>query len=204
MFKLYLLGGEYLKKRDSKEINQKAFTDAGKDPLILVFPWTREKENKEYRKVMNKYFKDLGAGEVKYVELTDSLKIIKEKMESSDLIYLPGGDSKLLIKRLKKVDSLIKNYNKVIIGNSAGAHALCKKFIGMKGRDGREENEILPGMDLIDFAIVVHYEDKHAKDLVKISDKLNMPIYAIPEQCALVYENKKIELIGKVKLFKKG
>jgi hypothetical protein len=37
MPKYYLLGGENTHKRDAKEINQKAFNDAGISSRVLVF-----------------------------------------------------------------------------------------------------------------------------------------------------------------------
>jgi len=35
---LYFLGGEDIVKRDSREINKKAFIDAGGAPVVLIFP----------------------------------------------------------------------------------------------------------------------------------------------------------------------
>jgi len=39
--KLYFNGGEALKERSSEKINRKIFAEAGKNPVVLIFPWTK-------------------------------------------------------------------------------------------------------------------------------------------------------------------
>jgi hypothetical protein len=39
MTKLYFLGGEDVRKRDSKEINKKAFADTSGASIVLIFPF---------------------------------------------------------------------------------------------------------------------------------------------------------------------
>ncbi len=208
MAKIYFLGGEYIEKRDSEKINRKAFADAGGAPAILVFPWTRQIIDKAdpKRKMMADYFEYLGASKTEFAESADSLQRIMEKINSSNLIYLPGGLTKLLVERLKKakIAALLKRYDKVIIGNSAGAHALCKKYIGMRGQDDREATEIARGLGLVDFAVVVHYDVSYDKELKTLSEKYNMKIYAIPGRSALVYDSKDIKFLGDACLFYKG
>lgn len=218
MVRLYFLGGEDIeKKRDSKSINKRAFTDAGGNPSILIFPWTGKfttaKKNK-YRKSMANYFKQLGASKIIFAELTDSSKKIKNKIKSANLIYLPGGEPKFIIKRFKnrKIDFLLKKYNKIIMGNSAGSLALCKKYVVIKGQDGRPKTAFENGLGLTDFAVSVHYGcdnkllsgESPTKELVNFSKKNDVKIYAIPETSAIVYNGKTPKFIGKVYLFYKG
>lgn len=206
MAKIYFLGGEYIEKRDSERINRKAFADAGGAPAVLVFPWARETVDTAdpKRKMMVEYFKHLGASKTEFAETADSMKIIMEKINSSELIYLPGGLTKLLVERLKKakIAALLRKYDKVIIGNSAGAHALCKKYIGMKEQDDRMATEVAQGLGLVNFSVVVHYNVSYDKELMPLSEK--MKIYGIRERSALVYENGKVKFIGNVFLFYKG
>ncbi|MBU1091357.1 Type 1 glutamine amidotransferase-like domain-containing protein, partial [Patescibacteria group bacterium] len=144
-------------------------------------------------------------------ELSDSIKIIKNKIEKSDLIYLPGGDNEILMQKLKKVANLIKNYDKVIIGNSAGALVLSKKYVHIEKQNSNIKLSMLQGLSLIDFSISVHYKSKrpnfpsrNEKEHKKLSEKTKLKIYAIPEQSALVYDNGNLKFIGKVKVFYKG
>lgn len=208
MPKLYLLGGEDVKKKDSKRINKKAFADAGKKPTILIFPWTARIEKKKYRKPLKNYFKELGARKIIFAELSDSFKKIKKKIDSSDIIYLPGGETKFLVKRLKKIKKLLKNYKGVIIGNSAGTLSLCRKYAVIKGQDSRPKSTFESGLGLIDFRVSVHYGSPNLdcpsedKDLKKLSKKVK--IYAIPERSALVCNSKNLKIIGTVYQFYRG
>jgi len=205
MAKLYFLGGEDVVRRDSKEINGKAFTDAGGAPSVLVFPWTAKSVDKtdKYRKMIADYFKELGARRVEFAEFTDSLEEIAEKADGSDLIYLPGGVTRILIERMKnsEVDKLLRKYDKVIIGNSAGALALCKDCILTKDKDN-PQTAIIPGLGLVGFNVTVHSSTSKDRELKEMSMKRK--IYAIPERSALVYDSGNLSFIGDVYLFYNG
>lgn len=214
MAKLYFIGGEDVKKRNAKKIDKKAFADAGGAPKVLEFPWTAKVEKKEYRKTIIDYFKDIGAKKIIFAELSDSLQTIEEKIKSSDLIYLPGGETKLLVKRIKdkKVDYLLQKYNKIIVGNSAGSLALCRKYVVIKGQDGRPKTIFEQGLGPADFAVAVHYKSlntelagKNAdRELITLSKKVDTKIYAIPETSAVVYNGENLKFLGNVYLFYKG
>jgi peptidase E len=206
MAKLYFLGGEDLTKRDSKEINKRAFIDAGGAPIALVFiGWTSKSSDKseKYRRIITEYFEELGASEIVFAELADSTEAIAAKMDRSDLVYLPGGDTRVLIERLKKtkVDALLRKYGKTIIGNSAGALALCRDCLIVKN-SGSLETLILPGVGLVDFCVDVHYNSSKDKELEELSKKRK--IYAIPETGALIYDEGDLSFAGKVCLFHRG
>jgi dipeptidase E len=214
MTKIYFLGGEDIKKRESKKINARAFDDAGGTPTVLVFPWTAQIEKLEYRKIMIDYFEDIGVRKIEFAEITDSLQKIVEKVDASDLIYLPGGNTELLIKRIKdaRVHVLLQKYNKVIIGNSAGSLALCRNYAVIKGQDEHPKTELVRGVGWVDFAIAVHYKSPNKllsgqepdKELRALSEKANIKIYAIPERGALVYDGCDFKFIGDIYLFYKG
>jgi len=202
MAKLYLLGGEDVEKRESPEINKLAFKDAGKSPQILIFPWTGPTVSKsdKFRKITKDYLLDLGARSVDFAEVTDSLATIKSKILSTDLIYLPGGDTEILLKRLKRYSKIIGEYNGIIVGNSAGAMVLCKNSWGGKN---------LKGFNLVNINIMVHYGSKKFKfmnkeNTLKFAESIKEDVYAIPEKSALVISGKMISPIGKVYKFSKG
>jgi peptidase E len=206
MARLYFQGGEDLAKRDSKEVNEKAFSEAGRAPVVLVFVgWTSKSvgESDRYRRIIVEYFEELGAREIVFAELSDSKEEIAEKMQRSDLVYLPGGDTRILVERLKDigVDCLLRECDKIIIGNSAGALALCPECVLTRGRE-HPETEIFAGIGLVDFCVDVHYESSKDEELEELS--FNRKIYAIPERSALVYDKGKISAIGNVYLFYKG
>jgi len=205
MSKVYFLGGEDVAKRDSKEINKRAFIDAGGTPAVLIFPWTAKSVDRsdEYRKIMIDYFKDLGACTVDFAEYSESSEQIAEKAERSDLIYLPGGLTTVLVERIrnKNVDDLLRNYPRVIVGRSAGALALCKECILTRNRDN-PVTMIIAGIRLVDFRIKVHYNFSKDNELKKLSKQGK--IYGIPERSALVYNGGILSFIGNVYLFQEG
>lgn len=203
MTKLYFLGGENIATQDARTVNQSAFRDAGESPDILVFPWARSSFDKVYarRKRVVDYFKSLGASTVNFAEYSDSKAEIEEKVSCSDLIYLTGGLTSVLVERLKnmEVDRLLRSYEGVIVGRSAGALALSRKcVITGKGKTIK----IASGLGLVDFMLKAHYTIGSDATLAKLSKE--EVIYAVPQGSAIVYDNGALSCIGPVFLFENG
>ncbi len=205
MSKLYFLGGEDIGKRDSKEINKDAFADAGGAPDVLVFAWAKPSFDRAYerRKGLFDYFKALGARCIDFAEYSDSFDEISKKVEWSDLIYLPGGLASVLLERVRKrnVDNLLREYDGVIVGRSAGALALCKNCI-LTRKTSKLVTVAIPGMQLVDFSVKVHYNPSKDSQLKKLSKEEK--IYAITERSALISHNGSLSSIGDVYLFQDG
>lgn len=202
MAKLYFLGGENLIKRDCREINAAAFLDAGEDPLVVVFSWARASFDRAYRhrSDLSEYFRSLGAGVVDFVDYSDSFREITEKIEGSDLIYLPGGLASVLVERLKKrsVDKLLRKYDGVVVGRSAGALALGRKCVVTRHKR-RAWSEMIKGIGLVNFCLKAHYRPSKDESLKRLSKEER--IYAIPERSALVYDDGALSFMGNVYLF---
>jgi peptidase E len=204
MPKIYLLGGENTHKRDAQEVNRRAFDDAGKAPSVLVFSWARASFDNSYSKskVIFDYFRSLGASNVNKVSYSTQLEEIKEKICGSDLVYLTGGVPSMLIERLRKlgVDSLLKDFEGIIVGRSAGALALCRKCV-ITYRSNREA-KVIEGLGLVDLTLKAHYKlgiDEKLKELSKTQD-----IFAVPKGSALIYEDGNLSFINNVYLFHNG
>jgi dipeptidase E len=204
MAKLFFLGGERVVKQDSREINEVAFREAAESPRVLVFPWARASFDKTYkrRKRLVNYFINLGAGTVDFADYGDTFEEICRKVEYSDLIYLTGGLTTVLLERLKSksVDSLLRKYDKVIVGRSAGALALCKKCVLTERR--KPVVKMVTGLGLVDFGVKVHYKTSKDVELKRLSKEEK--IYAIPERSALVYDRGCLSVIGDVYVFQNG
>ena len=204
MPKYYLLGGENTHKRDAQEINQRAFNDAGELPKILVFSWARASFDESYlkSKLLFDYFRNLGARTVKILNYSTEPREIKERVCESNVVYLTGGVPSVLLERLKKlgVDSLLKDFEGVIVGRSAGALALCKKCVITYRSD--LSVKVIAGLGLADITLKTHYRlgtDEALIELSKVQD-----IYAVPKGSALVYDNSKLSFINDVYLFSNG
>ena len=205
MARLYFLGGENVVKRDSREINEAAFLDAGEAPAVVVFSWARASFEQAYkrRKRLFDYFRSLGACTVDSVEYSNTYAEIATKVECSDLIYLPGGLASVLVERLKNksVDRLLHRYDGIVVGRSAGALALGKKCVVTKNRRN-PTSKMISGIGLVDFSVKAHYKPSKDEALKRLSKKEK--IYAIPERSALVYDDGALSFMGEVYLFQNG
>jgi dipeptidase E len=204
MAKLYFLGGENIVKRNARDINTSAFQDAGGTPTVLVFPWARASFDSAYkrRKRLFDYFRNLGAGAVDFAEYYDTLEEITRKVHDSDLIYLTGGLTSVLVERLKNksVDRLLHMYDGVIVGRSAGALALCKQCILTD--KNKQATKIIRGLRLVEFSVKVHYKPAKDNELRRLSKEEK--IYAISERSALVYDDGALSFMGNVYVFQNG
>jgi len=204
MPKLYLLGGENVFKRSAREVNESAFQDAGEPLVILVFSWARASFDNSYkkRKKLSDYFVSLGANTVNFVNYSDSNEMISRKMADSNLIYLTGGQTSILIERLENtgVDSLLHDYGGIIIGRSAGALALCQKCVITCRSNSKAK--VINGLGFADLALKVHYKPEKDSILERLSKQER--IYAVPMTSALIYENRFCSYIGDVFLFENG
>ena len=204
MVRLYFLGGENVSKRDAKEINEKAFQDAGAAPTVLVFPWARPSFDANYRrrKRLADYFRRLGASNVNFAEFSDPFQDIAEKAAHSDLIYLTGGQVSTLLSRLRKrgVDVLLGDFKGVVVGRSAGALVLGRNCLATNRYSG--VSKVVACLGLVDFSLKVHYEPSKDGLLRKLSE--TEKIYAIPPRAALVYDNGVLSFVGEVFLFENG
>jgi cyanophycinase-like exopeptidase len=198
---LYLLGGENVFKRNAREVNERAFQDAGEPLIIVVFSWARASFDNSYkkRKRLTDYFISLGANTVSFVNYSDSTEVIAKKMADSNLIYLTGGVASVLVERLRNmgVDRLLSGYDGIIVGRSAGALALCRKCV-ITCRSN-SETKIINGLGLANLTLKVHY--KPEKDPVLEQLSRIEKIYAVPMRSALVYENGVCSSIGDIYLF---
>jgi dipeptidase E len=201
MAKLYLLGGESVYRRNAREVNERALEDAGPIPSVSVFPWARPSFDKKYRRrqLLTDYLHTLGAGKIDFIEYHEFKEEVAEKLQHSALVYLTGGQPSILIERLKTsgVDELLKTFQGVIVGRSAGALALCRRCIATCRNNGKVR--IVEGLGLADITLKVHYIPENEETLKRFSKEET--IFAVPEGAALVYNQGKLSTIGKVYIF---
>lgn len=204
MRKVYLLGGESIKKRDGENVNEAAFSDAGGSPDVLVFSWARASFDNFYlrQKLVHDYLRYLGASNVNIVDYSTPLEEIKEKISQTDLIYLTGGSPSILVERFRRmgVDALLDGFEGVVVGRSAGAVALCKKCVVTIR--GTKKVKVVDGLGLFDITMKAHYTREKDEALKALS--MGGKIFAVPKGSALVYDNGALSCINRVFLFENG
>ena len=190
MAKIYLEGGNKPEEIVYALTDKKALSQS-KNKIIMILNYTRRDPEiiKEEMISFSKYFFKIGAKKI-YIASNFNKKELHTKLKESGLIYLPGGDPKLLMKNLKEkgLVSLLKNSSeKIIIGNSAGAIILCKEGFFFE----KERTKKVYGIGLVEISIYVHYSNQNKSDLKILSE--NRKIYPIPEGETLIIENGKIK-----------
>lgn len=203
MPKLYLLGGENVTRRSAKEVNMLAFHDAAEAPAVLVFPWARPSFDNTYckRRLVSDYFRSLGAATVDFAEYGEAGDI-EDKICSSNVIYLTGGQASILLERAAKmhIETPLRNFKGVIVGRSAGALALCRHCVTT--RRYSQKIQLISGLGLVPIAMKAHYIPKDNENLKHFSHKKQ--IYAVPKDSALIYQEGKLSASGAVYLFTDG
>jgi hypothetical protein len=104
--------------------------------------------------------------------------------------------------RLKGVDCLLRGFDGVVVGRSAGAAALGLRCIITTRIDGKRVFVTVPGFGLVDFCVKTHYKplkDRQLKQLSHIGR-----VFGVPEGSALVFKDGVLGAIGEVYLFEDG
>jgi len=204
MPKLYLLGGENVYRQSAREVNELALQDAGQPPSIAVFPWARASFDRNYRKrkLLADYLVGMGAGNVDFIEYSDSQDTITKKVSASNLVYLTGGLVNALTERLKNTNvvSLLRDYHGVVVGRSAGALALCKKCVITC--HSNQKVKLVNGLGIADITLKAHYKLAKDEALKLLSQKEK--IYCLPSRSAIIYDKGVCEIIGPAYVFENG
>ena len=136
----------------------------------------------------------------------EQLKLIN----NADVIYFPGGAPDLMMERIKEKELLdaFNNFNKIIIGSSAGAMIQLKNYHISKDNEYFKFKEY-EGLNYIDeFFIEVHFERRRPQksSMRKMHKKYLKPVYIIPDDGMLVVNNKEVISLGSAKKYynKKG
>lgn len=198
---IILCGGGNIVEHELESIDKEVI-NSSKNKKILVLDLTTNDPNKiiKYKKFLQNYFLELGAKKIEFISDYKDNKI-ENKFNEFGIIYLPGGNPVILLENINKrnLSGDIKNFNGVILGNSAGALVLSKTLIITKDEDFPETIS-KEGLGIVPFSVEVHYDKGKDEEL----KKLNLPetIYAIPEKSYINVEDEKIIFNGKIKIFR--
>ena len=210
MSKLMLIGGGDIGRGntsyETKEIDQEVVKMTGKQNPNFLFIGLASSFSDSYYDIVKKIYKDLGCTPVylKKKNIINNPDIVKNKIESADIIYIGGGDTIKLVNDLKeyKIDTLLKNAydnNKVLVGMSAGAICLCREGYSdsYKLRGESDSFDFVEGLNFIDISFCPHYENdsERRKDLLEDLKVLNRKVYALSNNTALKILDNSYEII---------
>lgn len=164
-----------------------------------------DKDSEYYTKIKNNFL-FYGINQVDWIYY---YKQTKEEMinliKEADVLYFPGGAPDLMMERIIEKDILkpLKEFNKIVIGSSAGAMIQLNKYHISPDNEYFKfsEHEGLGYID--DFFIEVHYNKRkqQKKSMRKMRKKYLKPIYTIPDEGMLIVEDNNIKIINEAKKF---
>ncbi len=210
MSKFMLIGGGEVGRGhtnyETKEIDKEIVKMVEKPKANFLFVGLASNFSDSYYDTMKKIYQDLGCqcAYLKKKNIINNPDIVKNKIETADIIYFCGGDTIKLIEDIKKynllplLDKAIKN-NTVIAGMSAGAIILCNKGYSdsLKLRGESEHYKFIKGFSFIPISICPHYEKggQKAKELETAIKKTEEKIISLENGVALKIQDQKINII---------
>lgn len=208
--KLVLIGGGDIGRADTKyetkEIDEEIVKMTGKDKPNFLFIGLASNFSDSYYKVIKDIYKKLGCetGKISNKTLTH-IEVVKQKIDSADIIYLGGGDTVKLVNVLKenKMDVMLENAanrNCVIAGISAGAIACCKYGLSDYEIMNNISNNYVKvnGLGFLDYMFVPHFSSnpKKKKTLEKILiENKNIKALCADDCAAVVVSDENIKTI---------
>ncbi len=211
MRKIVAIGGGELKDLETLKIDKEIVRLTGKKhPKALLIP-TASSDEESYWEVFQKaYGKKLGCKTDVLYLIKDTLtkKQIKNKILSSDIIYVGGGNTLKMMKvwRRLDVDKLLKTaYNNGTVLSGISAGAICWFAYGhsdsMSYYNPKQWDYIrVKGIGIIGAFACPHYDRetlgvKRKKDFQKMFKKVGGLGIGIDNHCAIEFINNKYKLI---------
>ncbi|MGG0792161.1 Type 1 glutamine amidotransferase-like domain-containing protein [Peribacillus simplex] len=159
------------------------------DAKILIIPFATD--NSRYESWMASIRQAFSIMDNVSVELLNedlSDKEMKRSIKEHDILYFIGGKPESLIHVVeeKGLAPIIKDFQGLIIGYSAGSLAFCNDCIITKDKD-YPETVVIKGLGLVGFSVEVHYEDNIDGELIPLSNERK--VYAIPNGSAIFSKN---------------
>ncbi len=181
---------------------------------IPAEPWGLKDEIKQMLKDFKNY---VCATQFKVAALeNESLNQIKQKIKTSDIVFLGGGNTFYFFDNIKKkrLFSTFKkhlNNGKIIIGLSAGGIVLSPSLMMacFPSKDADEcnlERKDFKGLNLLPFEICPHYKSSKnmIKDLLAYSSLHSSPLYGIKDGDFIAIGDEGVYFSSKVDLFFHG
>lgn len=207
MKKIVAIGGGKLKNLETLRIDKKVIRLSDKRRPKALFIPTASNDSENYWEIFQKvYGKKLGCkADVLYLFKSNlSKEQIKDKILSSDLIYVGGGNTLKMVKLWRKlgIDKLLRTaYNKGIVLSGLSAGSICWFKYGysdsLKFYNPKKWRYIrMKGLGFINATHSPHYTgEKRKKGFQKIMKKYGGIGIALDDNCAIEFIENKYKVI---------
>lgn len=204
--RIVAIGGGDLRLNETFEIDKFIVNLTGKENPKALFIPTASGEPEGYINTFNEVYKDklnctTDTLLLKSADLSDAQ--IEKKIMASDLVYVGGGNTRMMIDiwKQKKIDKYLKNAGEngtILSGLSAGAicwfrygHSDSERFDGQDGW----EYILVDGLGFINAAFCPHYNEEGRNGFDKMISKIDLNGVAIDNNCAIFIEDDKFKII---------
>jgi dipeptidase E len=200
----------------TKEIDRLFVSLLDKKKPLLYLPFAIDNIKHPYPdclKWLKSTFEDLGIKKYEMWVEKDLDKSSKLSPNSFSGIYIGGGNTPYLLKKLKETDmwtflKKVLEENVPIYGGSAGAAIFSKTILYSLYADKNwVDLKNLGGMNILgDREITCHYDETQKAKIIKISEENQGIVFALSERNGLYITNKETRVIGQepITLFKDG
>lgn len=196
------------------------------DSKVAIFPWAFPIEI-DGETLVNDFFKKGGNRYNRYIDAlkiigikekniivcncySDSKEKLKEIIQNSDILVLPGGNPEMFFKKVVHDTEIlydIKHFKGIIIGESAGTELQLTRYFITAKNNYYKYFAFYDGFGVINdpFYIDVHTINNkyYLKKLQQIANEKNKKVYAIYDDGALLYkrDTNELEMFGNIKVF---
>ncbi len=128
----------------------------------------------------------------------------QKRLAEADVVWLSGGDTPTQFRYFKEygLDTVIKQYDGIIIGMSAGSINMAKTSICTLSC-GHFKQEIYDGLACVDISVEPHFiRNKVSEELIDLSKKYT--IYGLCDDSFIVCSGETIEFYGEIYKLSRG
>ena len=204
---LLLAGGRPRNPQTFNPLFQEVIKSSGKTSPAIAYVGAASDENKAFFLMMAAMLKGVGSGKIKMAALVSAKADIKKAqdiLESSDIVYISGGDVEhgmRVVQEKKMLDFLVGLYKqgKPFFGVSAGSIMLAKEWIRWRDPNDDTTIEVFPCLGIAPVICDTHGEADGWEELQALLalEKDNTVAYGIVSGTAMkVFPDGKIEALG--------
>ncbi len=188
------------------------------DHNVVIIPfsyddnWLKDKYDwdKAFNKIYGTHYKDIVSPFLSYGidennirwlnQFEDSVEEMKDKIKNSDIVFFTGGYPDKMYDKLKKYDLIdtLENFNKIMIGASAGAMIQIDEYHVSKDVD-YDRYQYFKGLNIIkDFDLEVHFENTEIQNIsiLRAIREKRKPVYSITNNGGVLVINGRAFILG--------
>ena len=183
--RIFLIGGTDISLPQPWPADRSWVAAAGCNPICIVDLTTNDAiARRKFHDIMRRYFLAMNRADLVFLSDT-AVHETGHIIASSSAIYLPGGDPEVLLTevRARGLASHIGAATGILVGNSAGAIALCSDAV-ITADEQYAAPIVRKGVGAVEFSVDPHYDPVHDRQLLALSD--GRTIFGVPTHSSVV------------------